>query len=146
MRAGGWGDVGRRAGRGAPEGVSRETICLISVTICDILLLREYCFFPLSLLTAEGGGVMSWETITSLVGSLGFPIVCCIALFRQQNNTMKDFCDKITKSVETFTAAQQENTIAVESLKTTVQILYMREGGEESEGRIAVSEYSGRAK
>ena len=36
------------------------------------------------------------ETIVSLIGSLGFPIVCCIFMWKYINTTMKDF----TKTIE----------------------------------------------
>lgn len=36
------------------------------------------------------------ETIVSLIGSLGFPIVCCVFMWKYINTTMKDF----TKTIE----------------------------------------------
>ncbi len=36
------------------------------------------------------------ETFVSLIGSLGFPIVCCVFMWKYINTTMKDF----TKTIE----------------------------------------------
>lgn len=71
----------------------------------------------------KGGGVMSLDTIISLVGSLGFPIVCCGALFYQQNKTMKDFCERIESAISTLSSSIEKSTISTEKLQTTVQII-----------------------
>lgn len=36
---------------------------------------------------------MDFENIVSLIGSLGFPIVCCIVLFKQ-NGELRNMIDK----------------------------------------------------
>ena len=58
---------------------------------------------------------MDYNSIITLVGSLGFPIVACIALFWMINTTMKDFKE---------TAA--ENTKAITELVTTVKAISCR--------------------
>lgn len=66
---------------------------------------------------------MSPDSIISLVGSLGFPIVCCGALFFQQNKTMKEFSDKIEQSIKELANNLDSNTIAVKELTTTVSVI-----------------------
>lgn len=55
---------------------------------------------------------MDYNTITTLVGSLGFPIVMCIALFWMINTTMKEFKETVA-----------ENTKAMTELVTTVKAI-----------------------
>lgn len=66
---------------------------------------------------------MDASTIQSLVGTLGFPIVCCGLLFWQQNKTMKDFSDQIQKSVDALSSAVNQNTNATTNLVATVETL-----------------------
>lgn len=66
---------------------------------------------------------MTPDGIVSLIGSLGFPIVCCGALFYQQNKTMKDFNDKMEKSIKALSSNVEANTIAINTLVTTVATL-----------------------
>lgn len=77
---------------------------------------------------------MDANTIMQLVGSLGFPIVCCGALFYQQNKTMKDFtdrmeqtvkdmADKMEKSTSVMSDNLEKNTLAINTLVTTVTVL-----------------------
>lgn len=47
---------------------------------------------------------MDGATITTMIGSLGFPIVSSVALFWYLNNTMKEF----RASLDTNTKALQE--------------------------------------
>ena len=55
---------------------------------------------------------MDVTTITSLIGSLGFPILCCIVLFKQ--------VDKITEAhnaeIKEIKEALNNNTIALTKL------------------------------
>lgn len=66
---------------------------------------------------------MDANAITSLVGSLGFPIVCCGALFWYQNKTMKEFSEKIEKAVKELSQSISSNTDATTKLVTTVGLL-----------------------
>jgi len=53
-----------------------------------------------------------WQTLASLVSSIGFPIVCCGVLFymnNQQNKAHREEIDKLTETVN-------NNTVAVEKL------------------------------
>lgn len=63
---------------------------------------------------------MDPNAIASLVGSLGFPIVCCGALFWMINSTMKE----LKKSIE-------QNTQATIELSTTVKTLHKEADGKE---------------
>ena len=56
---------------------------------------------------------MDYNAIVTLVGSLGFPIVACIALFWMVNTTMKEFKETVT-----------ENTKAMIELVTTVKAIH----------------------
>lgn len=66
---------------------------------------------------------MDANAIASLVGSLGFPIVCCGALFWYQNKTMKEFSEKIEKAVKELSQSISSNTDATTKLVTTVGLL-----------------------
>lgn len=55
---------------------------------------------------------MDYNSIVTLVGSLGFPIVACIALFWMMNTTMKEFKETVA-----------ENTKAMTELVTTVKAI-----------------------
>ena len=63
---------------------------------------------------------MDYNTIVTLVGSLGFPIVACIGLFWMINTTMKEFKETVA-----------ENTKAMTELVTTVKAMY---GGSDEVG------------
>lgn len=73
---------------------------------------------------------MDANAIASLVGSLGFPIVCCGALFWYQNKTMKEFSEKIEKGVKELSQSISSNTDATTKLVTTVELL-TKIGGDE---------------
>lgn len=66
---------------------------------------------------------MSPDVIAQLIGSLGFPIVCCGALFYYQNKTMKEFSEKIEKSIAELNNTISSNAEAVTKLVTTVELL-----------------------
>lgn len=66
---------------------------------------------------------MDPNAIASLVGSLGFPIVCCGALFWYQNKTMKEFSDKIDAAIKELSGSINQNTDATSKLVTTVELL-----------------------
>lgn len=77
---------------------------------------------------------MDPNAIVSLVGSLGFPIVCCGALFFQQNKFMREMSDKIESAVEKSAARTEaatnkmsenleKNTLAINTLVTTVTVI-----------------------
>ena len=58
---------------------------------------------------------MDYNTIVTLVGSLGFPIAACIALFWMINTTMTELKETVA-----------ENTKAMTELVTTVKAIYNR--------------------
>ena len=45
---------------------------------------------------------MDFETIVATVSTVGFPIVCCVVLFNQ-NNRMRDVIEENTKSIISLT-------------------------------------------
>lgn len=53
-----------------------------------------------------------WQTLASLVSSIGFPIVCCGVLFYMNNEQNKKHKEEIEKLSETV----NNNTLAVEKL------------------------------
>lgn len=73
---------------------------------------------------------MDPNAIASLVSSLGFPIVCCGALFWYQNKTMKEFSEKIEKAVKELSQSISFNTDATTKLVTTVELLTKIGGNE----------------
>lgn len=60
---------------------------------------------------------MDYNTIVTLVGSLGFPIVACIGLFWMINATMKEFKETVG-----------ENTKVMTELVAIVKAIYGRSG------------------
>lgn len=66
---------------------------------------------------------MDPNAIASLVGSLGFPIICCGALFWYQNKTMKEFSEKIEANLKILSDSINDNTSATTRLVTTVELL-----------------------
>lgn len=43
------------------------------------------------------------ETLMSLIGSLGFPIVCCFFLWKYINETMKSFTETMNENTKMLT-------------------------------------------
>lgn len=72
---------------------------------------------------------MDPNELASLVGSLGFPIVCCGALFWYLNKTMEKFFDKIENNLKELSKSIQDNTEATSKLVTTVELLTKIGGG-----------------
>lgn len=66
---------------------------------------------------------MDPNVIVQLVGSLGFPIVCCGALFWYINKTMRDFSKEMQDSIKSLTKSISDNTDATTRLVTTVEVL-----------------------
>ena len=63
------------------------------------------------------------STVTNLIGSLGFPIVCCAMLFWQQNKTMANFADRMEDAIKVLNTTLEANTTAVTTLLATVETL-----------------------
>lgn len=72
---------------------------------------------------------MDANAIMSLIGTLGFPIVCCGALFWFVNKTLKEFSDKVDKSMQNLSDSIADNTTATVRLCTEVEVL-TKIGGE----------------
>ena len=54
---------------------------------------------------------MDWQMAVSLIGSVGFPIVACIALFMQMkeiNKSHKEEIDELRKAIENNTLVVQK--------------------------------------
>lgn len=77
---------------------------------------------------------MDINAVVSLVGSLGFPIVCCGALYIQQNRFMRDLADRIESTMKETSARNEvatdkmsenleKNTLAINTLVTTVSVI-----------------------
>lgn len=62
---------------------------------------------------------MDITTISQLVGSLGFPIVCCYFMYKYINTTMKD-----------FTNTMSENTKMLTKLYERLDVLIKKDGDE----------------
>lgn len=56
---------------------------------------------------------MDLQTITTLIGSLGFPIAACVACFSMLNKERENRIAEIKE----FTRAIDNNTMALEALK-----------------------------
>lgn len=73
---------------------------------------------------------MDASTITELVSTLGFPIVCCGALFWYVNKTQREFSQKMEESIEQLNISINQMNNTLSKLITTVSILH-KLGGEE---------------
>lgn len=71
---------------------------------------------------------MDVGTITSLISTVGFPIVCCAALFWQQNKSMADLTAKIESAISKLSDNTQANTESIIQLVTTVKLLSDKDG------------------
>lgn len=67
---------------------------------------------------------MDANTLTTLVSTLGFPIVCCGALFWYVNKTQKEFTEKMEKSIETLNTSINDMNNTLAQLITTVSVLH----------------------
>lgn len=67
---------------------------------------------------------MDANTITTLVSTLGFPIVCCGALFWYVNKTQKEFTEKMEKSIEALNTSINDMNNTLATLITTVSVLH----------------------
>ena len=79
---------------------------------------------------------MDVQTIISAIGSLGFPIICCIIMFKQlsedrDNNNAQREADRQEhkREMENITAALQNNTLVMQKL---VDALTVPEEGKHS--------------
>lgn len=66
---------------------------------------------------------MDANTITTLVSTLGFPIVCCGALFWYVNKTQKEFTEKMEKSIEALNTSINNMNTTLATLIATVSVL-----------------------
>lgn len=66
---------------------------------------------------------MNVQTITQLVSALGFPIVCCGALFWYINKTMKEFTNEMKVAISKLTDSISQDTDATTRLVATVELL-----------------------
>lgn len=66
---------------------------------------------------------MDVNAITSLLSTFGFPIVCCGALFWFVNKTLKEFTEKVEKSMSDLSDSIADNTAATVRLVTEVEVL-----------------------
>ena len=60
---------------------------------------------------------MDLQAISTLIGSLGFPIAACIAMFSMLNKER----DQRIQEMEKFTEAINNNTLALEALKGSLK-------------------------
>lgn len=56
---------------------------------------------------------MNPETLISLIGSLGFPIVCCFFLWKFINESLKDFTKTMT-----------ENTLMLQKINEKLDMIH----------------------
>lgn len=74
---------------------------------------------------------MDGATITELVSTLGFPIVCCGALFWYINKTQKEFSEKMEASIEQLNYSINQMNATLSKLITTVSILHKLGGDQD---------------
>lgn len=66
---------------------------------------------------------MDANTIMTIVSTLGFPIVCCGALFWYVNKTQKEFTEKMEKSIEALNTSINDMNTTLATLIATVSVL-----------------------
>lgn len=59
---------------------------------------------------------MDYENIVQMIGSLGFPIACCIVLFKQ-NNSLQETLNNLSTTLTTLTNKITEMSADIEDLK-----------------------------
>ena len=64
----------------------------------------------------SGGGTMDAGTITQMIGSLGFPIAACIALFWQNAKQSEKHAEELRQ----ITEALNNNTVALTELSAKI--------------------------
>lgn len=64
---------------------------------------------------------MDVQAISNLIGSLGFPIIACVYLYRS-NEKLRDTIDQLRETIHA-------NTVAVESLKENLNVFERRKDG-----------------
>lgn len=74
---------------------------------------------------------MDANTLTTFVSTLGFPIVCCGALFWYVNKTQKEFTEKMEKSIELLNSSINDMNTTITTLITTVSVLH-KIGGDDN--------------
>lgn len=74
---------------------------------------------------------MDPNALTTLVSTLGFPIVCCGALFWYVNKTQKEFTEKMEESIEKLNNSINDMNTAITTLITTVSVLH-KIGGDDN--------------
>ena len=70
---------------------------------------------------------MDLQTIAGIIGSLGFPIVCCVIMFKQlqddrETSNAQREADRLEhkREMENITAALQNNTLVMQKLVDTL--------------------------
>lgn len=66
---------------------------------------------------------MDVQTVTQLISALGFPIVCCGALFWYINKTMKEFTYEMKSSIDKLADTISKDTEATIHLLSTVEVI-----------------------
>lgn len=67
---------------------------------------------------------MDANTLTTFVSTLGFPVVCCGALFWYVNKTQKEFTEKVEGSIELLNTSINDMNTTLATLITTVSVLH----------------------
>lgn len=67
---------------------------------------------------------MDVNAITTIISTLGFPIVCCGALFWYVNKTQKEFTEKMEKSIDALNSTINDMNTTLATLITTVSLLH----------------------
>lgn len=66
---------------------------------------------------------MTANDLVTLIGSLGFPIVMCGAMFWENHKCQKEMVKDFQKTAEKMSETVSANTAATNNLVTTVELL-----------------------
>lgn len=61
---------------------------------------------------------MTFAEITQLIGSYGFPIICCLYMVHKHNQTIQTMNENTAKTLKTMNETITENTIATNKAVT----------------------------
>ena len=86
---------------------------MASTGIFDILKFGSIPCTLISVLCLKGGDLLDVNAVTTLIGTLGFPIVACIALFwklEQEQELHREEVDKLSAVINDLKVALTELT------------------------------------
>ena len=76
---------------------------------------------------------MEANTILELVGSYGFPVLCCIYMMTTMNKTLKEHTEKTSEMMSSLQTSLTSNTEAINHLSTFITSFIKPAGSDNDE-------------